>query len=194
MPRKILSKLSLGLLGLLALATQAAHAADPTAVLAAPDSFVHYAGTGPVGNNNLNQPNKLFWMHESTGIWQGHSVDSWFVFFDPDATDTRVRGTITFDHDILFVHDDQSELVATASFGKPGVTYDYSRVAIGLEANDKARTSFAAHTLALNWTAAAPGDHIRVMTVGAVPEPSTYALLAGGLFAVGFVARRRKAG
>jgi len=194
MNRKIRSTLAACSLGLLAFAAQANSVANPTAVLTAPDTFVQYVGTGPVGNNNVNQPNKLYWMHESNGNWQGQAVDSWFVFFDPNATDTRVKGAITFDHDILFVLDDQSELRASASFGKPGVTYDYSRAAIGLEASDKARTSFGGHTLAFSWTAVAPGDHIRVMTAAAIPEPSTYALLAGGLFAVGFVARRRKAG
>jgi hypothetical protein len=194
MNRKIRSALIACSLGLFTFAAQALSVANPTAVLTAPDTFVQYLGTGPVGNNNINQPNKLFWMHESTGTWQGQAVDSWFVFFDPDATDTRVKGAITFDHDILFLHDDRSELVATASFGKPGVTYDYSNRAVGLEANDRAHTSFGGHTLVLSWTATAPGDHIRVMTAAAIPEPSTYALLAGGLFAVGFVARRRKAG
>jgi hypothetical protein len=192
--RKIRSALTAFSLGLLAFAAHAVAVANPTAVLIAPDTFVQYLGTGPVGNNNINLPNKLFWMHESTGTWQGQAVDSWFVFFDPDPTDTRVKGAITFDHDILFLQDDQPERVATASFGKPGVTYDYSNRAVGQDANDKAHTSFAGQTLALSWTATAPGDHIRVMTAAAIPEPSTYALLAGGLFAVGFVARRRKAG
>ena len=179
-------------LGLFALAAHAVQPADPTAVLVAPDSFVKYSGVGPVGNNNLNQPNKLFWMFESTGTWQGQAVDSWFVFFDPDHTDTSVKGAVIFDSKILFVQDDQSELQATASFGKPGVAYDYSQVSIGLEAIDKARTTYAGDTMTFSWVAAAPGDHIRVMTAAAVPEPTTYALLAGGLCAVGFAARRRK--
>lgn len=179
-------------LGLFALAAHAVQPADPTAVLVAPDSFVKYSGAGLVGNNNVNQPNKLFWMFESTGTWQGQSVDSWFVFFDPDRTDSRVMGSVSFDGNILFVQDDLSELQATASFGKPGVAYDYSKVSIGLEAIDKAHTTYAGDTMTFSWVAAAPGDHIRVMTVAAVPEPTTCALLAGGLFAVGLVARRRQ--
>ena len=115
-----------------------------------------------------------------------------FVVVDPDHTDTRVKRGVTFDSEMLFVQDDQPEPQATASFGKPGVAYDNSKVSIGLGANDKAHTTHAGDTMTLSWVAAAPGGQTRVMTVAAVPEPTTYALLAGGLCAVGFAARRRK--
>lgn len=36
-------------------------------------------------------------------------------------------------------------------------------------------------------------DQLGTLTISAVPEPQTYALLLGGLAAVGFIARRRKA-
>ena len=154
-------------------------------------------GAGPVGNHNVNPPNKLFWIFERTGTWQGQSLDSWFVFFDPDRTGSRVKGSVSFDGKILFVQDDPSELQATAAFGTPGVACDLSQVSIGLEAINKAHTTYASDTMTLSWVAAAPGDHIRVMTVAAVAEPTICALRAGAVFAVGLravgrIARRRQ--
>jgi hypothetical protein len=169
------------------LAAGAVHAAsDPTASLNR--AFVEYAGPGPIGNNNLNS-GTFYWMHESSGTWMGQDVDSWFLIWDPVAH--GVRGTIEFDGDILGVMDQRAELVATAGFGRPGVSYDYSRIAVGLETDDRSRTSFAGELLTLKWGASNPGDHVRVFTA-AVPEPQTYALMLAGLGAVGFMARRRR--
>ena len=172
----------------LAVGALSAQAANPTASL--DKSFAEYTGSGPIGNNNLNI-NTFYWMFESSGTYAGQAVDSWFLIWDP--TSARVQGSVNFDAPILFVHDDKAELVATAGFEKPGVTYDYRNNAVGLEAGDKAGTSFAASTLTLNWNASSPGDHVRVMTA-AVPEPQTYALMAAGLGVVGWFARRRRAG
>lgn len=177
----------------LALGAQAA--GNPTATLSSnKQTFVEYTGNGPVGNNNIQTNNKVFWMFESTGAYKGKNVDSWFVFFDPKATQTAA-GTIRFSNDILYVFDDRKELRDTRSFDKPGVKYDYSDDQIGLESGDKNKTSFAGHDLSFSWNASNPGDHIRVFTAVAapVPEPSTYALLGAGLLAVGFVSRRRQA-
>lgn len=164
-----------------------AAAAAPTASLNR--GWVEYTGTGPIGNNNVNDDAKAYWMFESTGTWNGQAVNSWFVFWDPSAS-LGVRGTIRFDNTILFVHDEKSELKDTMSFGKPGVKYDYSRSAVGLEDADRNHTSFVGDTLSIRWNASNPGDHIRVMT--AVPEPSTYALFGAGLLALGYMARRRR--
>ena len=60
---------------------------------------------------------------------------------------------------------------------------------IGLESNTDS-FSFAGNVLTINWRAIDPGDHIRVFT-SPVPEPETYVLFMAGLFAVGFIGRRR---
>ena len=59
---------------------------------------------------------------------------------------------------------------------------------MGLESGDT--VSFGGQTVNLSWNASDPGDYIRVMT--AVPEPATYAQLAGGLALMGAIARRRR--
>jgi hypothetical protein len=164
-------------------------AAAPTASLNSPDQFVEYTGAGPIGNNNLNDNNTLYWMYEGAGTFGGQAVNSWFLFFDPSFD--VISGSVTFDSDILYLADEQAELIATAGFGKPDVAYDYSNSFVGLEPFNKAHTSLSGATLSLFWVASNPGDHIRVLT-SAVPEPESYALMLGGLLAVGSIARRRK--
>ncbi|MEO8124720.1 MAG: hypothetical protein ABI633_11785, partial [Burkholderiales bacterium] len=156
------------------LAALSSYAADPTATL--DRTFAEYTGAGPIGNNNLNS-DEFYWMFESTGTYGGQAVNSWFLIWDP--TFARVKGSVTFDAPILFMHDDQAELIATAAFEKPGVSYDYSNRFVGLEWLNKANTSVTGSTLTLAWNASNPGDHVRIMT--AVPEPQTYALMTAGL-------------
>lgn len=172
----------------LALLAGQAMAADPSASLNR--GWTEYTGTQTLGNNKVQDNASAYWILESTGTWMGQAVNSWFVFWDPRSS-SQLEGSVTFDQQILFVHDDKAELQATASFGKAGMSYDYSNNKVGLEGVDKSNTSWSGSTLTLKWNANNPGDHIRVMT--AVPEPGTYALFAAGLLALGFVARRRRA-
>lgn len=173
-----------------ALALFAGHtlAAAPSATLNR--SWSEYTGTQTIGNNKVQDDSSAYWVLESTGSWMGQAVQSWLVFWDLRSS-SQLKGSISFDQDILFVHDDKAELQATAAFGKAGLSYDYSNNLVGLEGVDKSNTSWSANTLTLKWTASNPGDHVRIMT--AVPEPGTYAMFAGGLLALGFMARRRRA-
>lgn len=166
------------------------------AVAAAPSaslnrSWNEYAGTQAVGNNKVQNDQSAFWVYEGTGSWLGQAVKSWFVFWDPRSS-SQLKGSIDFGQDILFVHDEKAELMATAGFGKAGLSYDYSNKLVGLEGADRANTSWSGQTLTLKWNASNPGDHVRVMT--AVPEPGTYAMFGAGLLALGLMARRRRAG
>jgi hypothetical protein len=168
-------------------ATTAAHAANPTAVL--DKGFVEYTGVGPVGNNGLQDSANFYWFFEGTGTWEGQAVNSWFLIWDA-ASAATVSGSVSFDAPILFRHDTRAELIATAAFNKPGVTYDYSNPQVGLEGEDRPGTSVVGNVLNLVWTSTNPGDHVRVMT--AVPEPGTYALMALGLLGVAGMARARR--
>lgn len=176
----------LALAAVLALGTLSAQAADPTASL--DRSFVEYTGSGPIGNSNLDS-NSFYWLFESSGIYDGQAVNSWFLIWEPVRA--RVSGSVTFDAPILFMFDDQAELLATSGFGNPAVIYDYSNADIGLEALDRSGTSISGSTLTLAWNASDPGDHVRILT--AVPEPQTYALMLAGLGLTAWYARRRRA-
>lgn len=171
-----------GLMALgLALAAPAAMA-DPVATI--DRSFSEYTGAGPIGNDNLQDNNTVYWIYEGSGIWDGQSVDSWLLIWDPRALLTA-KGSVSFDANILFFLDDQSELLASAAFQKAGVSYDLTNAAVGLEASpDKANTSWGGSTVNFAWTASDPGDHVRVMTAR-VPEPGTLALVAASLLGLG---------
>jgi hypothetical protein len=171
-----------------ALVASAAQAAPPAPTASLDKAFVEYTGAGPIGNNGVQDGTNFYWMYESSGIYLGQEVHSWWLMWDPEQS-TAVRGSVSFGSNILFVHDDKAELQATSSFEKSGVSYTYSANLVGLESGDKSNTSFAGNTINLRWNASSPGDHVRVMT--AVPEPSTYVLLVAGLLAIGVFAAGR---
>lgn len=102
-----------------------------------------------------------------------------------------MTATINFDAEILGYFFEETPLTNTNFLGLAGTTFVSNFNNMGLESNDS--TSFAGNTLDIAWKASSPGDSIRVITaVSAVPEPSTYALMLGGLGLVGFMAARRR--
>ena len=166
----------------------AAQGADPTVDSITPGlSFLEYSSPTPVGAGSVNI-DALFFIDELVGP----AGKSWYVFFDPDAA-RQVLAEIRFDSTITAIITSRPLLNGTnATYGAPGITYGTSLL-IGLEASDL--VSFAGDVLTIDWRAGVvdPGDHIRVFThATAVPEPETYALLMGGLAALGFIARRRR--
>lgn len=181
MKHRILAALAFGLIATVA------HAADPTAVITSSSAprvtFQEYLGGRTVGEG-LIDIDTLFYIDEQSGP-QGKS---WYVFFEPVRPES-VSATITFDGVITGVFTTKAELDGSnATYGAPGITYGTS-LFIGLEQFDT--LSFSANQSTLTWHSYNPGDHIRVFTTSPVPEPSTTALLAGGLMALGYAARRR---
>lgn len=172
---------------------------------ASPGSFIILSPPFATGNNNQQNNKALFAFNERQNVLlaaplatdlggviaAGTRVASHGVTFDP-AANRSVNGFVTFDRPILGVIWLTSGLVATDGLlGLPTITYN-SPTNRGLEASDRAGTSFVGNTLFINgWTAATPGDNIRVLTA-AVPEPSTWAMLIAGFGLVGLASRRRR--
>jgi len=139
--------------------------------------------------------------HSGTGaltIAAGTMVDSHYFYYDPTGSTSAVA-RFKFDAPILGIITNETAGAATNHFmmsdflmnpavpvANQSLTHFTAR---GLEigANDDYIRWIAADEIELHFTAASPGDQIRVLT--AVPEPTTMAVLGlGGLL----VARRRK--
>lgn len=150
-----------------------------------------------VGNNNQQDPN-LYAFNEvqnhtlTTAIGSiaaGTVVSSHYVFFDP-APSRSVIGGVTFDSAILAIITATGDLLASdPELGLSWVNY-LNPAARGLEQGDT--VSITGNTMSLRWTASTPGDYVRVITVGAVPEPQTWAMMLLGFFGLGTAIRRAR--
>ena len=92
-------------------------------------------------------------------------VDSHMVFFDPDITTTQI-GYVEFAGEILGFTGSNPLLISTHGIlGNP--TANYNTIGfIGLEEGDIVEIDpINPNRLLVNWVAASPGDHIRVLTV-----------------------------
>lgn len=161
--------------------------AQPTAALPAPFAFTDWltVNNATVGIGAVDDNNVVYYLKEK----EIGGLQSWLVFFDPSATQT-VIGSIFFPSAIQAVFTSTTDVTVTSAAYQLSPTVAYGiDPATGLEARDAA--TFAGNTLSINWEAADPGDHVRVLTT-TVPEPATDALLAAGLAVVAAMARRRR--
>lgn len=179
---------------LAAFALGSARAAAPLVLdIDAGVSFAEYAGLAPVGQGNIDDSTTLFYVDEQTV----DGVKSWLIFFDPAGLG-RVDATLHFDLPIQAVLTTKSQLQSShALYGVDidgdGLLDDYAMHRfIGLERRNRIAWAEGGHELELSWTAADPGDHIRVLI--AVPEPPNPLLFAAGLAGLALTLRRRRRG
>lgn len=112
-------------------------------------------------------------------VLAGTEVASHYVFFDPQsATQT---GYVDFDSNILAVFTSTPSLAASDYLANTGVNYLNPGLR-GLEPGDSAVIdSTLAYRLNVHWTAASPGDYVRVLTAHSpsVPDAGSTLLLLG---------------
>ena len=162
-----------------------------------------------VGNDNFNLQN-LYGFDESQNttltsnltpdfvpggglvtLLNGTTVASHYVFYDP--TSGNIKGMVNFDADILAVLTRTITLAATDYLANTGVNYLNPSLR-GLEPGDLVTIS-GARQISIDFTASSPGDYVRVLTAfspGALPEPSSYALIGVALLGMGVARRRRQ--
>lgn len=148
-----------------------------------------------VGPNVIDSPNLIAFnerqdveilsplsLSPSLTLGTGSVVSSHYVFFDPEIGST-MEGTVLFDEPILGILGAVPELDHSETFfGAPGTIYS-TVSAIGPDPADNVFVSLGdPNRLVFQGGALSPGDHVRVITGVAVPEPSMWLLmLIGGV-------------
>jgi len=99
-------------------------------------------------------------------IASGETVSSYYVVFDPNATES-VIATLTFPDDIIGVIGTKDELQASNFLGDASANY-LNPSLLGLEGGDM--FSIAGADLTIDFSASTPGDSIRVILGSASPS------------------------
>lgn len=120
----------------------------------------------------------------------GTVVASHYIFFDPKDPASQ-KGLVNFDSAILAVISSTNLLAASDFLIQTGVDY-LNPSARGLEVGDTVTISGLSQ-IRVDWGASTPGDYVRVLTAfsPSVPEPSSWAMLAGGVLLMGALRKRR---
>jgi hypothetical protein len=151
-----------------------------------------YSGAAPVNLGRIDVDSTLFYIREAAV----GGLQSWYLFFDPASHGQDVLATLRFDAGIVDVLVGSASLLAAQTtfavdVDGDGVFDDYGvSKLMGLEGNDVVHWIAGSPLLSIDWNAADPGDHIRVL-VNAVPEPASGALAALALLAAIGIGRRK---
>jgi hypothetical protein len=127
-------------------------------------------------------------LNSGADIAAGTRISSHYISFDAPSRMSAV-GSVQFDAPVLGLIWSNGRLAASDYLGLAQVVYQQPR-ARGIERVTDA-VSFQGRRVDFRFVTNSPGDSIRVITAGAVPEPASWMMLIGGFGLVGWRLRRR---
>ncbi len=174
MKLKFIAAAALSVLGLASGTAQAATTALGAAVVGTPLSFGGLAAPGPFSD--------IFTFTLPANGGSGYSVSNFTLLPGIYGTALTTLTLMSNADGILFNGDD----TFVSSSSTPG------GASIGLSVSAQAAGNYYINVTGIT-TAPAGGIYTGAISVTAVPEPETYAMMLAGLAALGFLARRRQA-
>jgi hypothetical protein len=173
MKLKFIAAAALSVLGLASGTAQAATTALGAAVVGTPLSFGGLAAPGPFSD--------IFTFTLPANGGSGYSVSNFTLLPGIYGTALTTLTLMSNADGILFNGDD----TFVSSSSTPG------GASIGLSVSAQAAGNYYINVTGIT-TAPAGGIYTGAISVTAVPEPETYAMMLAGLAALGFLARRRQ--
>lgn len=173
MKLKFIAAAALSVFGLASGTSQAATTALGAAVVGTPLSFGGLAAPGPFSD--------IFTFTLPANGGSGYSVSNFTLLPGMYGTALTTLTLMSNADGILFNADD----TFVSSSSTPG------GASIGLSVSAQAAGNYYINVTGIT-TAPAGGIYTGAISVTAVPEPETYAMMLAGLAALGFLARRRQ--